>query len=132
MEFPSPDSTIQPPQPGDGEAPRKGNRATTVPPYWRHQRAESYASLEIVKPPPIRLEDHTEEPSEQSGAVWAKRVTILDHVIVTGNESGIGAYVVWNIKVETLDVRSSLLCSWLLYWKFVYSLPIEQELIGLE
>ena len=81
-----------------------------IPPYWLHRRDESYSSIGIVRPPPITLEDHTEELSEQSKSLWAKGVTIDDYVTVSGNVAGVGDYVVWNCKVETLDV-SSLLCS---------------------
>jgi len=105
MEFSPSGSSIQPQLSCDGKARDKSNGGSITPPYWQHQRVESYASVENAKPPPITLEDHTEEPSEQSGALWAKSVTILNYVIVSGGRTGIGAYVVWNCKVETLDVR---------------------------
>ena len=79
-----------------------------VPPYWQHRRHESYTSLEQKKPPPITLEDHIEEPSEESFSLWAKGVSVDSYVIVSGNLSGVGDYVVWNCKVETLDVSYSL------------------------
>ena len=82
---------------------------TLVPPYWQHRRHESYTSLEQKKPPPIILEDHIEEPSEDSFSLWAKGVAIDSYVIVSGNLSGVGDYVVWNCKVDTLDVSSSLI-----------------------
>ena len=122
MEFTSPDSTSQPQRPRDGRARGKSNGSATTPLYWQHQRAESYASVDNVKPPPIRLEDHTEEPSEHSGALWAKSVTILDYVVVKGSKSGVGAYVVWNCKVETLDVRVGSLRSAFLYRSSLYLL----------
>ncbi|KAF2875005.1 Phox homologous domain-containing protein, partial [Massariosphaeria phaeospora] len=34
---------------------------------------------------------------------WAKQVTIDDYVVVSGTAPGLGAYVVWNCTVETLD-----------------------------
>lgn len=77
-----------------------------VPPYWSHRRYESYSSVKNTKPPPITLEDHTEEPSEQSGAVWAQGVTIDDYVLVSGTLPNVGNFVVWNCKIETLDVSS--------------------------
>lgn len=111
MDSTSPES-IRPQRPHDGRARGKSNGSASTPLYWQHQRAESYASVNNVKPPPIRLEDHTEEPSEHSGALWAKSVTVLDYVIVKGSKTGVGAYVVWNCKVETLDVRagSCIIC----------------------
>jgi hypothetical protein len=55
-------------------------------------------------PTPISLEDHTAEGSEQCRVLWAKGVTIDDYVVVSGTAPGLGAYVVWNCTVETLDV----------------------------
>lgn len=76
------------------------------PPYWQHQRSVSHVSVEsITRPPPISLEDHTEAHHDTSGALWAKDIIIEDHAIVRGGSTGIGAYVVWNCKVQTLDVR---------------------------
>ncbi|KAF2204624.1 Phox-like protein [Delitschia confertaspora ATCC 74209] len=90
--FPSPDAVSQHP--------------IIVPPYWqRHQRNNSTLShsSDTRRTPPIRLEDHTEAGSEQCKALWAKHVTIDDYVIVSGSAPGLGAYVVWNCTVETLD-----------------------------
>lgn len=78
--------------------------SSLVPPYWSHRRYESYSSAKNTKPAPITLEDHTEEPSEQSGAVWAKGVTIDDYVLVSGTVPNVGNFVVWNCKIDTLDV----------------------------
>lgn len=77
------------------------------PPFWntnRHGRTvsdASYTSVRHLRPPPIRLEDHSEEDHEQGKACWAKHVTIEDYTVVSGG-TGIGAYVVWNCTVETL------------------------------
>ena len=75
-----------------------------VPPYWSHRRYESYSSVTNTKPPPITLEDHTEEPSEQSGAAWAQGVSIDEYVLVSGMVPSVGNFVVWNCKIKTLDV----------------------------
>ena len=75
-----------------------------VPPYWSHRRYESYSSVKNSKPPPITLEDHTEDPSEQDGAVWASGVAIDDYVLVSGTVPSVGNFVVWNCKIETIDV----------------------------
>jgi hypothetical protein len=76
------------------------------PPYWQHQRSVSQASVDsTARPPPISLEDHTDAHCDTSGALWAKDIIIEDYVIVTGGSTGVGAYVVWNCKVQTLDVR---------------------------
>ncbi|KAK0660894.1 PX domain-containing protein YPT35 [Lasiodiplodia hormozganensis] len=94
-------------------ATRHGGDASTardhqiVPPYWpglrRRESGGSEASLASDRPAPIRLEDHTAEGSDQNRALWAKSVTIDDHVIVSGNVPGMGDYVVWNCTVQTLD-----------------------------
>ena len=83
--------------------------ALISPPYWQYQRSVSNASVNSsFRPPPISLEDHTEAHHATSGALWAKDITIEDYVIVRGGSTGIGAYVVWNCKVQTLDVRYSI------------------------
>jgi hypothetical protein len=85
-----------------------------VPPYWRHQRNFSRASLASTSTvrslkPAITLEDHTADPdSETSRGLWAKSVTIDEHVVVSGR-TGVGAYVVWLCNVQTLDVSCSLI-----------------------
>ena len=83
-------------------------RQVIVPPYWQHRREQSYASvISNGKPPPITLEDHTEESFDQSSPLWAKVVSIEDYVIVSGNVAGAGDYVVWICNVDTLDVGIS-------------------------
>jgi hypothetical protein len=64
-------------------------------------------STDNGRPTPISLEDHTDDGSEQSKGLWAKSVTIDDYVVVSGTAPGLGAYVVWNCTVETLDVSLS-------------------------
>ena len=88
------------------------NRNSIIPPYWqRHEPSDSSHSLingaDPSRPAPILLEDHTQAGSEQCKALWAKHVTIDDYVIVSGTAPGLGAYVVWNCTVETLDVSLS-------------------------
>jgi len=89
-------------------APPRPARNSVVPPYWRHHdRAAnrlSGCSTDHGRPAPISLEDHTEEGSEQCRALWAKSVTVDDYVVVSGTAPGLGAYVVWNCIVETLEV----------------------------
>ena len=101
---------------------RKSHPETLIPPYWQHRRQVSHASVVSNasisgKPPPIILEDHTGEIEGQRSPLWAKSVAIDNHVIVSGNITGVGNYVVWICKVFTLDVgafRSMLLSSPLL------------------
>ncbi|GMF79275.1 unnamed protein product [Aspergillus oryzae] len=71
-----------------------------VPPYWSHHRNASRTSQISLEQPAITLEDHTEDPdSETSRGLWARSVSVDDHVVVQG-KSGIGAYVVWSSHQE--------------------------------
>ncbi|KAJ9502412.1 hypothetical protein H2202_002478 [Exophiala xenobiotica] len=74
------------------------------PPYWHHSRNASYSSqVSSERPPPIILEDHTLSHAVSRAALWAKSIAIDDYVIVHGTTPGIGSYVVWNCKFQTLD-----------------------------
>ena len=91
----------------NGKAPLKSpaeDHPSLVPPYWQHRRYESYSSVGHLKPTPITLEDHTEEEAEERSLLWAKTVTIDDHVLVQGTIPNIGNYVVWRCNIELLDV----------------------------
>ncbi len=96
----------------DGPQPatptRDRNSVGVVPPYWQsHQRNASYLSnysADNGRPTPIGLEDHTDEDSDHCKVLWAKGVTIDDYVVISGPSPGLGAYVVFNCTVETLDV----------------------------
>lgn len=82
----------------------------TPPPYWRrHHHDDSRVSItsNTLSNPFIKLVDNTEEGSEHSKALWAKSAEIDDHVVVRGTAPGIGDYVVWNCKIETLNVSSA-------------------------
>lgn len=100
-----------PPPPPAIEPRTKAERPVSgvVPPYWRHQRNFSRASLASAdtarsSKPAITLEDHTTDPdSATTRGLWAKSVTIDEHVVVSGR-TGVGAYVVWLCNVQTLDV----------------------------
>ncbi|KIX01710.1 uncharacterized protein Z518_09436 [Rhinocladiella mackenziei CBS 650.93] len=93
--------TPQNPTPSDSVKPQPMH---TPPPYWQDSRDPSCASEPSSdRPPPIILEDHTLSRAASNAALWAKSITIDDYVIVHGTAPGIGAYVVWNCKVQTLD-----------------------------
>ncbi|PMD38175.1 Phox-like protein [Hyaloscypha variabilis F] len=80
----------------------------TSPPYWiqSHQRSSSAISIESIPNGAITLQDNTDGEDGKNKACWAKSVYIEDHVIINGSRMGIGgnlgAFVVWNITVETL------------------------------
>ncbi|KAJ5153949.1 uncharacterized protein N7500_009388 [Penicillium coprophilum] len=79
--------------------------SAVVPPYWRrHERNASHVSQSSLRDAArITLEDHTADPnSETSRGLWASSVAIEDHVVVRGM-TGVGSYVVWNCRIQTLD-----------------------------
>lgn len=89
------------------EDTRPTSLSSIVPPYWRHYRGASRASVSSLEGPrsnPITLEDHTGDPTcETNRGLWASGVKIDNYVVVEG-KSGVGSYVVWNCKIDTLDV----------------------------
>lgn len=54
-------------------------------------------------------ETRTSYGRDRNKACWAKSVEVTNYVIVNGSATNIGAFVVWNIRVQTLSV--SRLCS---------------------
>ncbi|KAM0562993.1 hypothetical protein ACHAPJ_001836 [Fusarium lateritium] len=52
----------------------------------------------------ITLRDNeASDYDDRNSACWAKSVEIVNHTIVNGSATNIGAFVVWNIRVETLN-----------------------------
>ena len=99
------------------DAPQRAEPASqpsqVAPPYWQHERSISNVSqISVDRPRPITLRDRTGSLSSTNGALWAKSISIEDYVIVSGNLTGIGAYVVWTCKVQTLDVSSIIVQGW--------------------
>lgn len=82
----------------------------TSPPYWLHRqsnhaRTTSTASVESIPTGGITLQDNENSSiDERNSACWARSVEISDHVVVNGSATNIGAFVVWNIRVQTLNV----------------------------
>lgn len=89
---------------------------TSPPPYWtgrssqehpsRHARTTSNSSIN-PNGLGITLRDNENNSLDDRGsACWARSVQVTDYVIVNNNSSSlafnIGAFVVWNIRVETL------------------------------
>ncbi|KAJ5936173.1 hypothetical protein N7454_005471 [Penicillium verhagenii] len=98
---PSPSPPLSPKQTPASSRPV----SAVVPPYWqRHERNASRASqTSLARSALITLEDHTADPEcETSRGLWAQSVLIEDHVVVQG-KTGVGAYVVWNCRIQTLD-----------------------------
>ncbi|KAM0125403.1 hypothetical protein ACHAO1_010623 [Botrytis cinerea] len=103
--------------------------STISPPYWQqsHTRSISHISIDSIHPSGITLQDNTADGDEDNAningrgkneACWARSVVIEDYVVVNGSGiggiggiagkglgigGGIGAFVVWNVKVDTLE-----------------------------
>lgn len=76
----------------------------TAPPYWLRNRSATLSTVgSSDRGPAITLKDNTEESPRPHNQLWARSITIDDYVVIQGNSIGIGAYVVWICKVETLD-----------------------------
>lgn len=100
----------------------------TSPPYWQlssistggdalrsHNIHNRTPSAESVLPPgAITLQDNEDASSDagngdasgrdRNRACWARSVEIVNYVVVNSSATNIGAFVVWNIRVETLSV----------------------------
>ncbi|RMD42128.1 hypothetical protein DV735_g2979, partial [Chaetothyriales sp. CBS 134920] len=81
-------------------------KSHNAPPYWDHRKSASDASQRsLERSNAITLSDNTEPQSSSpsQSTLWAKTVSVIDYVIVKGSPTGLGAYVVWNCQVQTLD-----------------------------
>lgn len=93
---------------GNGDAQNNENASKRLsyqvaPPYWLRHRSTTRSTIASLDAPAITLTDNTEEIANAHNQLWAKSITVNDYVVVQGNSIGIGAYVVWICKVETLD-----------------------------
>jgi hypothetical protein len=100
---------------GDGDGSEMSPTITS-PPYWMTRgpsREPSNVSAEDL-PGFITLQDNERDDGpggsnvygrDRNRACWARSVQVRDHVLVNGSPTNIGAFVVWNIRVETLNVR---------------------------
>jgi hypothetical protein len=81
---------------------------TSAPPYWRSssRRNQSQTSLDSSIHGGITLNDNETGNTDRSESCWARSAVINEHVIVNGNRTGIGAFVVWIVVIETLTVRT--------------------------
>lgn len=99
----------------------------TSPPYWMnynttntntdnhngsssyHSRSISNTSVESIPTGGITLRDNENSSLDERGsACWAKSVQVVDYMVVNGGATSVGAFVVYNIRVETLNVSYSL------------------------
>lgn len=78
--------------------------------------------MSVEQPLGITLEDHTEDPnSETSRGLWAQSVAVENHAVVHG-KNGVGDYVVWHCRIQTLDVCNLTSRSWSLLMLTVFCL----------
>lgn len=112
----------------NGQTSQTVTSPITSPPYWAHgQTFESHAtspanniSTESLVPGGITLQDNEADESDdprqrdseenrtsygrdRNKACWAKSVEVTNYVTVNGSATNIGAFVVWNIRVQTLQ-----------------------------
>ncbi|KAG5913846.1 hypothetical protein E4U53_004760 [Claviceps sorghi] len=80
--------------------------SVTSPPYWlttHHQRRNRSADS-ILPAGAITLRDNeTSEHDDRNKACWAASVDIVDYTVVNGGATSVGAFVVWNVRVETMN-----------------------------
>jgi len=95
---------------------RPGNKdrpTSVVPPYWQQMRHNSRASIASFAGQGITLEDNSdryedyndETASGPKSPLWARQIDIAEFVKIEGDIKGVGGYVVWLVRVETLDVN---------------------------
>ncbi|KAK8075230.1 hypothetical protein PG997_009893 [Apiospora hydei] len=72
-------------------------------PFSRHQRGASTDSIPIGG---ITLQDNENDDllDDRNRGCWAQNVEVSDYVVVNGSATNIGAFVVWNIRVQTLNL----------------------------
>jgi len=100
------DSAHLPPSPVSDSNDTALTSPVASPPYWvqSHHRSVSNISIETIADGAITLQDNTHGEDPRNNACWAKNVWIEDYVIVNGSRTNIGAFVTWNITVETLQI----------------------------
>ncbi|KAK8132434.1 Phox homologous domain-containing protein [Apiospora kogelbergensis] len=71
-------------------------------PINRHQRGASVDSIPLGG---ITLQDNENDDllDDRNRGCWAQSVEVSDYVVVNGSATNIGAFVVWNIRVQTLN-----------------------------
>ncbi|PFH56787.1 hypothetical protein XA68_15982 [Ophiocordyceps unilateralis] len=80
----------------------------TQQPYWpivagAFRRNTSSLSVDSL-PPAITLRDNdTIEHSDRNAACWARGVDVVNYTVVNGSATNIGAFVVWIVRVQTLN-----------------------------
>ncbi|KAI0160571.1 Phox-like protein [Xylariaceae sp. FL1272] len=82
------------------------------PPYWTPRNSQDHppghtrtvSSESIPAGVGITMRDNENSSIDERGsACWAKSVQVTDYVVVNGSATNIGAFVVFNVRVETLN-----------------------------
>ncbi|KAI0999951.1 hypothetical protein K3495_g8246 [Podosphaera aphanis] len=84
-----------------------------IPPYWSQDAPGPPTTLSVERESNsvgIVLQDNTSSDETRYRGYWAKSASIEDHTVVNSNRTAIGAFVVWNITVETLQGCKINLC----------------------
>lgn len=107
----APAAVLEPRGGDDGEEDRRPDSAVTSPPYWIVSSAaprRRASRLSVDSDPPagaITLRDNdTSKRGDADDGCWARGVDVVDYTVVNGSATNIGAFVVWNVRVETLNV----------------------------
>ncbi|KAG6004621.1 hypothetical protein E4U21_000897 [Claviceps maximensis] len=85
---------------------RASTGSVTSPPYWitTYNQRRNRSVDSVLPAGAITLRDNeTSEHSDRNNACWAKSVDIVDCTVVNGGATTVGAFVVWNVRVETLN-----------------------------
>jgi hypothetical protein len=81
---------------------------TTSPPYWLVQHPHNNVGIAegaASESRGITMRDNESEDWEgRNSACWARSVEIPDYVVVNGRATNIGAFVVFNIRVQPINV----------------------------
>lgn len=75
--------------------------------YGRTAPSASAESLTLAGLGITMQDNENSSIDERGSACWAKSVEVNSYVIVNSSATNIGAFVVWNIRVETLNVNIS-------------------------
>jgi hypothetical protein len=89
--------------------------STTSPPYWLNHNQQTYSTLGegSTESGGITMMDNEVDDEDgnnpRGSACWARAVEIPDYVVVNGSATNIGAFVVFNVRVQTMNVSAWLL-----------------------
>lgn len=127
--FPDSDDGVSDEGDAGGDLAVLSPSSVTSPPYWSSHTHNTQAGVtananlsseSVVPPGAITLQDNEYDDGpdgsnvygrDRNRACWARSVQVRDYVLVNGSATNIGAFAVWNIRVETLNVGSSSLGS---------------------